>query len=219
MALLNKQSRAVDSVRNFCNDTQRHAIEWCKKWPAGFDPNVLTTGSSKELAIDSGTVNATCEQYAKSRSLYRRACLRYRGRISLGRVPLKGRDLKRDADAFRFVDNIFHVFFSRLLPEGMIKDGTSPAQDGRGDWFLNIVIEIPNVQARPIRSGIDLGLRDFATLSTSEKLRSARFGRCAAETPAKAQRTRKHKRHIAKLHAKVANACADFQHKLALDLV
>ncbi|MBR8305335.1 putative transposase DNA-binding domain protein [Burkholderia cenocepacia] len=63
--LLNKQSRAVNYVWNFCNDTQKHALKWGKKWPTGFDLNVLTTGSSKELGIHSGTVNATCEQYAK----------------------------------------------------------------------------------------------------------------------------------------------------------
>ncbi|RQV07304.1 transposase [Burkholderia cenocepacia] len=206
--LLNKQSRAVNYVWNFCNDTQKHALKWSKKWPTGFDLNVLTTGSSKALGIHSGTINATCEQYAKSRSQRRRPYLRYRGRKSLGWVPLKGRDLKREGDAFRFAGNTFRVFNSRPLPEGKIKDGTNFAQDARGNWFLNIVIEMPEGQVRPIRSGvgIDLGLKDFATLSTGEKL-------------AKAQRARKHKRHIAKLHARVANARADFQHKLALDLV
>uniref|UniRef100_UPI00158E17B1 RNA-guided endonuclease InsQ/TnpB family protein n=2 Tax=Burkholderiaceae TaxID=119060 RepID=UPI00158E17B1 len=81
--------------------------------------------------------------------------------------------------------------------------------------------EAPDVQARPIRSGvgIDLGLKDFATLSTGEKLPNDQFGRRAADKLAKAQRARKHKRHIAQLHAKVANARADFQHKLALDVV
>ncbi|MBR8157549.1 MULTISPECIES: RNA-guided endonuclease TnpB family protein [Burkholderia cepacia complex] len=219
--LLNKQSRAVNYVWNFCNDTQKHALKWSKKWPTGFDLNVLTTGSSKELDIHSGTINATCEQYAKSRSQHRRPYLRYRGRKSLGWVPLKGRDLKREGDAFRFAGNTFRVFNSRPLPEGKIKDGTNFAQDARGNWFLNIVIEMPDVQARPIRSGvgIDLGLKDFATLSTGEKLPNDRFGRRAAEKLAKAQRARKHKRHIAKLHAKIANARADFQHKLALDLV
>jgi putative transposase len=219
--LLNKQSRAVNYVWNFCNDTQKHAPKWSKKWPSGFDLNVLTTGSSKELGIHSGSINATCEQYAKSRSQQRRPYLRYRGKKSLGRVPLKGRELKREGAAFRFAGNTFRVFISRPLPEGKIKDGTNFAQDARGKWFLNIVIETPDVQPRPIRSGvgIDLGLKDFATLSAGEKLPDDRFGRCAAEKLAKAQRARKHKRHIAKLHAKVANARADFQHKLALDPV
>ncbi|RQV52185.1 transposase, partial [Burkholderia cenocepacia] len=219
--LLNKQSRAVNYVWNFCNDTQKHALKWSKKWPTGFDLNVLTTGSSKELGIHSGTINATCEQYAKSGSQHHRSYVRYRGRKSLGWVPLKGRDLKREGDAFRFAGNMFRVFNSRPLPEGKIKDGTNFAQDARGNWFLNIVIEMPDVPARPIRSGvgIDLGLKDFAALSTGEKLPNDPFGRRAAEKLAKAQRARKHKRHIAKLHAKVANVRADFQHKLALDLV
>lgn len=219
--LLNKQSRAVNYVWNFCNDTQKHALKWGKKWPTGFDLNVLTTGSSKELGIHSGTVNATCEQYAKSRSQHKRPYLRYRGRKSLGWVPLKGRELKREGDAFRFAGNTFRVFHSRPLPEGKIKDGTNFAQDSRGNWFLNIVIEVPDVAARQIERavGVDLGLKDFAKLSNGETLPNDRFGRRAAEKLAKAQRARKHKRHIAKLHAKVANARNDFQHKAAIDLV
>ncbi|MGB8421342.1 RNA-guided endonuclease InsQ/TnpB family protein [Paraburkholderia sp.] len=219
--LLNQQSRAVNYVWNFCNDTQKHALKWGKKWPTGFDLNVLTTGSSKALGIHSGTVNATCEQYAKSRSQHKRPYLRYRGRKTLGWVPLKGRDLKREGDAFRFAGNTFRVFSSRPLPDGKIKDGTNFAQDARGNWFLNIAVEVTDAPARPINSGvgIDLGLDEFAALSIGEKTANDRFGRRAVGKLAKAQRARKHKRHIAKLHARVANARADFQHKLALDLV
>jgi putative transposase len=219
--LLNQQSRAVNYVWNFCNNTQKHALKWRKKWPTGFDLNVLTTGSSKELGIHSGTVNATCEQYAKSRTQHKRPYLRYRGRKTLGWVPLKGRDLKREGDAFRFAGNTFRVFSSRLLPDGKIKDGTNFAQDSRGNWFLNITVEVTDVPARPILSGVgvDLGLNDFAALSNGEKTPNDRFGRRAAAKLAKAQRARKHRRHIAKLHARVANARADFQHKLALELV
>ncbi|WP_276522815.1 MULTISPECIES: transposase [Cupriavidus] len=59
--LLNQQSRAVNYVWNFCNDTQKHALKWGKKWPTGFDLNVLTTGSSKELRIHSGFLNIVIE--------------------------------------------------------------------------------------------------------------------------------------------------------------
>ncbi|RDT02354.1 transposase, partial [Burkholderia contaminans] len=38
--LLNKQSRAVNYVWHFCNDTQKHAPKWNKRWPTGFDLNV-----------------------------------------------------------------------------------------------------------------------------------------------------------------------------------
>ncbi|CAB3753684.1 transposase [Burkholderia puraquae] len=140
--LLNKQSRAVNYVWHFCNDTQKHALKWNKKWPTGFDLNMLTTGSSKEFGIHSGTVNATCEQYAKSRSQRRRPSLRYRGRKSLGWVPLKGRDLKREGDAFRCAGNSFRVFNSRPLPEGKIKDGTNFAQDARADFQHKLALDL-----------------------------------------------------------------------------
>ncbi|MGA2399971.1 MAG: RNA-guided endonuclease TnpB family protein, partial [Steroidobacteraceae bacterium] len=65
--LLNSQARACNFVWNFCNDTQQQALKWNKRWPSGFDLNRLTAGSSKELALHAGTINAVCEQYAKSR--------------------------------------------------------------------------------------------------------------------------------------------------------
>ncbi|HEF4774337.1 RNA-guided endonuclease InsQ/TnpB family protein [Burkholderia multivorans] len=219
--LLNRQSRAVNFVWNFCNDTQKHALKWGKQWPSAFDIEKLTTGSSVELGINSGVISQVCQQYVKSRKQSKRRYLRYRGKKSLGWIPLRGRDIKREGDAFRFMGNAFRVFNSRPLPDGKIKDGSNFSRDRRGNWYLNICIEVADIEHRTLRSGvgIDLGLKDFATLSTGEKLPNDRFGRQAAEKLAKAQRARKHKRHIAKLHAKVVNARADFQHKLALDLV
>lgn len=218
--LLNKQARAVNYVWNYCNDTQKHALKWSKKWPTGFDLNKLTAGSSKELGLHSGTVNAVCEQYAKSRSQNRRPVLRYRGKKALGWVPLKGRDLKREGDAFRFASNAFRVFNSRPLPDGKIKDGSSFSCDARGNWFLNIVIDVAERPIRPMKNGvgIDLGLKDFATLSTGEKVDNPRHFRAMAEKLATAQRGRK-KRQATKIHAKIGNARRDFHHKLSTRIV
>src|SRR5271167_3928515 len=170
--LLNAQARACNFVWNFCNDSQKHALKWNKRWPIGFDLNRLTSGSSKELALHAGTINAVCEQYAKSRRQKHRPFLRWRDRRSLGWVPLKGRDLKREGQAFRFAGNTFRVFHSRPLPEGKIRDGTNFSCDARGHWFLNIVVQLAAPKPRPVRSavGIDLGLKDFAALSSGEKI-------------------------------------------------
>ena len=65
--LLDRQARACNFVWNFCNHTQLHALKWNKRWPSGFDLNRLTAGSSQELALHAGSINAVCEQYAKSR--------------------------------------------------------------------------------------------------------------------------------------------------------
>jgi transposase len=111
------------------------------------------------------TINAVCEQYAKSRRQRNRPFLRWRGRRSLGWVPLKGRDLKREGNAFRFAGNAFRVFHSRPLPEGKIKDGTNFSCDARGHWFLNIVVEVaapePLAKTRLAKSVLDAGWSSF----------------------------------------------------------
>src|SRR5271169_316008 len=210
--LLNQQARACNFVWNYCNDRQKDALRFGRRWHTGFDLNKLTQGSSKELGLHSGTVNAVGEQYAKSRAQKKRPYLRYRGQKNLGWVPLKGRELKREGDAFRFAGNTFRGFNSRALPEGKIKDGTNFSQDSRGNWFLNIVIDIAAEVAvrEPLRGvGIDLGLKDFATLSTGEKIEAQRIYRGTEKALAVAQRAHK-KRCVKTIQAKTANRRNDF---------
>ena len=218
--LLNKQARAVNYVWNYCNDTQKQALKWGKLWPTGFDFTNLTAGSSKELGLHSDTINAVCMQYAKSRSQKKRPYLRWRGKKSLGWVPIKGREIKREGDAFRFARNTFRVFNSRPLPEGKIRDGTNFSRDARGNWFLNIVIDVPSAEVRlPVLGvGIDLGLKDFAALSNGEKIENPRHLRQLTDKFAMAQRAGK-KRQVTNIHARITNARRDFHHKLSTRIV
>lgn len=219
--LLNQQARAVSFVWNYCNDRQKDALRFGRRWLTGFDLNKLTAGSSRELGLHSGTVNATCEQYAKSRSQQKRPSLRYRGRKSLGWVPLKGRDIKETPNGFHFHGREFKVFKSRELPGGAkIKDGTAFSRDARGNWYLNVCIEVDAPHVRPISSGvgIDLGLIDLATLSTGEKIENPRHFRRAEEKLSKAQRANK-RRQATRIHARTANARRDYLHKAALGIV
>ena len=148
--LLNQQARAVNCVWNFCNDRQKDALRFGRKWLTGFDLNRLTIGSSRDLGIHSGTVNAVCEQYAKSRTQSGDPACATAARSSLGWVPLKGRNLEETPEGFRFHSKHFRVFKSRNLPVGAaIKDGTNFAQDARGNWFLNVCVEIDEAEARP----------------------------------------------------------------------
>ncbi len=220
--LLNRQAKACNFVWNYCNDRQKDALRFGRRWHTGFDLNKLTAGSSSELGLHSGTVNAVCEQYAKSRSQMKRPYLRYRGKKSLGWVPMKGMYLKREGEAFRFFGNTFRVFNSRALPEGKIKDGTNFSMDSRGNWFLNIVIEVDVVPAgvrQPVRGvGIDLGLKDFATLSTGEKIEAQCIYRVSEKNLAIAQRANKKKR-VKAIHAQIAHRRNDFHHKLSDRLI
>lgn len=220
--LLNKQARAVNYVWNFCNETQKHALKWSKSWPSGFDLINLTSGSSKELELHSGTVSDVCQQYAKSRSQLKRPYLRWRShKNSLGWVPVKGRNIRQTADGFHFHGREFRVFKSRDLPEGAaIKDGTNFSRDTRGNWFLNVCIEVPDGAVRDIHNGvgIDLGLKSFATLSTGETIDNPRHFRALQERLGKAQRANK-KRLAKTIHAKIVNGRSDFLHKLSTRLV
>ncbi|GAB2873696.1 RNA-guided endonuclease TnpB family protein [Pseudoduganella ginsengisoli] len=218
--LLNQQARKVNFVWNFCNDRQKDALRFNRRWHTGFDLINLATGCSKELGLHSGTINDVCQQYAKSRKQSNRPYLRYRGCKSLGWVPLKGRELKREGNAFRFAGNTFRVFYSRPLPEGKIVDGTNFSRDRRGNWFLNIVLELaaPPTRAPMQRVGIDLGLQDLAKLTSGESIPAPNFYREAELALAIAQRAHK-KRRVQAIHARTANRRHDFLHKLSTRLV
>lgn len=217
--LLNQLARKVNFVWNYCNDRQKDALRFDRPWLTGFDLNVLTTGSSKELGLHSGTINAVGEQFAKSRRQHRRPFLRYRGRKTLGWVPLKGRDLHREGDAFRFAGHTFRVFSSRPLPEGKIKDGTCFSQDSRGNWFLNIVIEVAEPPVRPLEHGvgIDLGLKTLAVLSDANRIEAPCFYRKAEAALAVAQRAHK-RRRVKAIHAYTASCRRDYLHKESLNI-
>lgn len=217
---LNQQAKAVNFVWNFCNNTQKFAIKWNKRWPTGFDLNKLTAGSSAFINLHSGTINAICEQYVKSRSQKKRPYLRYRGKRSLGWVPFKGRDIRTNGDTFYFYRHAFRVFYSRQLPSGKIHDGSCFSRDSKGNWFLNLVIEVEEPIARTVHSGIgiDLGLKDFATLSNGDKIKNPRYYRRLEEKLGKVQRARK-RSQVTAIQAKIANQRRDFLHKESTRIV
>ena len=111
-------------------------------------------------------------------------------------TPLKGRDLKRDGEAFRFAGN------------------------ARGHWFLNIVVDVAQADARSVRSGIgiDLGLKSFAVLSNGEKIGNPQDLRPLADKLATAQRARK-RRQATNLHGRIVNARRDLHHKLSTRII
>lgn len=219
--LLNAQSRAVNFVWNFCNDRQKDARKWGRKWLTGYDLGKLTAGSSKELGLLATTIEKVCQRYADSRIQQKRPYLRYRGKKSLGWVPLRGCDAHMAGDSFRIGGNIFRLFYSRPVPTGAkICDGSNFAQDARGNWFLNLVLDLPDGPAREgARAvGIDLGLKDLATLSTGEKIANPRHYASEEAALGNAQRAGK-KRLARNIHARIENRRRDALHKLSHRIV
>jgi len=219
--LLNWQARSVNYVWNYCNESQKSAIRLGQKWLSGFDLSYLTAGASKELGLHSQTVQAICAQYANSREQKKRQFLRWRGKKSLGWVPFSGQAIKRVGENFRFAGRAFRVFYSRPIPAcAEICNGSNFSQDSQGNWFINIVLKIPeeprNMTGKAV--GIDLGLKTLATFSTGEKVAHPRHLGQLTDKLVKAQRAHK-KRQVTNIHAHIANARRDFHHKLSTRIV
>lgn len=216
---LARQSRACNFVWNFCRETQQNALKWGKRWPTRFDLQKLTAGSSKELDVHAHTVQQVCKRYADSRDLAKRPLLRWRGRKSLGWVPFNKGHVKFDGECFVFRGVRYAAWVSRKLEGGQTFGSGSFSQDAQGHWYINLSLDVEVERSSGTSAvGIDLGLKDLATLSTGRKIEHPRWYRAMEKRIAAAQRANK-KKQIKRLHAKAANQRADFLHKESLRIV
>ena len=214
-AELNRQARAVNFVWNYVNETTRKAWTRDRRWLSNYDMQKLTSGSSKDLQLSSGTIERVCATHAASRSAQKVAGLRWRARKSLGWIPFKKDTVSFDGASvvFRSMDFEPMHLNPRLKVGATISAGSFNA-DARGRWYVNLPVEVDCADRAPVsRVGIDLGLASLATLSNGQKVQARRFYRNSEAVLATAQRARKEPKRIRNIHAKVANRRRDFLHK------
>lgn len=218
-AKLARQARACNWVWNFCRETHENALRWGKRWPTAYDLQKLCAGTSKELGLLSSTIDKVCERYVFSRQQHRKPRLRWRGKRSLGWIPLRNGVVRFDGVGFVYRGVRLDAWISRPLHVGQTFMAGSISQDACGHWYINLLVESP-VERSPGKSavGLDLGIKDIATLSTGRKIEHPRWYRAIEARLATAQRARKKKR-ARNLHAKAANQRADFLHKESLRIV
>lgn len=121
------------------------------------------------------------------------------------------------------------VVFSRQLPSE--PSSLTISRTAAGKYYVSFICEYqPAKTSGQGRIGIDLGIKDFATLSTGQKIANPKYYLKAQKRLKRAQQalSRKQKgssnRHkarlsVAKLHERVRNTRMDFQHKLSRQLV
>jgi IS605 OrfB family transposase len=215
-AELNRQARAVNTVWNFCNETQQKAATSGRRWLTSANLQKLTSGSSTLLNLHSHTIKGVCQQYDLSRRQQKKAWLRYRGRKSLGWVPFKkGHVAPAGYGKFLFRGVIYETMHWRDLPDGLVVHAGSFNADARGRWYINVPVAWPaEASDRDNRAsvGIDLGLKELATLSTGETIEAPRHYRRLQERLGSAQRARK-KRLTRNIAVKIANCRKDHLHK------
>jgi len=213
---LDRQARAVNFVWNYCNETQQKAARLGRKWLTGFDLQRLTAGASKDLDLHAHTIQKVCQQYDHSRGKQRKPWLKFRGRKSLGWVPFnQGHITVVDPGKVKFRGIVYETMHWRDLPAGSVIRAGSFNRDARGRWYINMPVEMPLREFAPTSAvGIDLGLKDLATLSTGEKIEVPRHYRRLESKFGMAQRARK-KRLVRNIAAKIANARKDHHHKVS----
>lgn len=215
---LNRQARAVNFCWNYLNETSRKAWDRDRRWLSRFELSALVSGANRELNIHSHTLQRVCQEFSKARDKARRAGIRWRSRKSLGWVPFNTRHVSFDGEIFKFRGIRYETMHLRDLPAGVKIAAGSFSADSKGRWYLNACVEIATADHAPLtRVGIDLGLKDLATLSDGRKIEAPRLYRKSEAALAAAQRAGKSKR-VRAIHAKIANRRKDFIHKLSHQL-
>lgn len=218
---LNRQARAVNFVWNYCNETQKKTARSRRKWLTAVDLQRLTAGASRELDLHAHTIQKVCQQYDRSRKQSKKAWLRFRSRKSLGWVPFnQGHVTVVEPGKVKFRGCVYRTMHWRDVPVGAVVRAGSFNRDAKGHWHINMPIEMPTeayAKSGETAVGVDLGLKDIATLSTGEKVENPRHFAKHAERYGNAQRANK-KRLARNIAAKITNARKDYLHKASAQI-
>jgi putative transposase len=120
-----------------------------------------------------------------------------------------------------------------LDPSTLDPSTVTVSRDLAGRWFVVLHVDVAQPAPLPAtgsRVGVDLGLKDFAVLSTGERIphprhmdqherRLKRYQRRLARCRKGSANRTKAKLRVARQHARVADARRDFLHKASTDLV
>ena len=216
---LTRMGYSVNFVWNYCNEVNQERWKKFGQPFSAFNLNKLTAGCAKDLGLHSQTVQAICEEYAKSCKQHKKIKLKWRSqKRSLGWVPFKAVGVKVVGDTITYNGQKFRFWLSRPI-EGIIRLG-SFSQDSRGHWFVNLTMEEANKGRIKTgkECGIDLGLKTMMTLSDGVEFSRENLTKKYEKELAKAQRARKKKR-VTAIHAKIKNKRKDWNHKTSTRLV
>ncbi len=212
---LEQLARSVNFVWNYCNDTSFNAIRNHGKFLSAIDLKNLTSGSAKDLGLNSVTVQSICEEYVIRRIQFKKRKLRWRAsrgaKRSLGWIPFKANSIQVEGDKVYYLGHAYKLWLSRPI-EGRILSG-SFSQDAQGHWYVNLACEVSKIDTLHTVEdvGIDLGLKTSAVLSDGMVIENKAEFRKLEEKLGKAQRTHK-KKQAKKIHAKIKNKRRDFLH-------
>jgi putative transposase len=152
---------------------------------------------------------------------------------------------KKSAQSARFTSSAFQikngkvylakignlkVVWSRPLPSN--PTSVTVIKDAADRYFVSFVVEINPIQLpdNGVSVGVDLGIIDFATLSSGEKIKAPkplkenlkklkRLQKKLSRKEKGSKRRERARKAVARLHAKIKDIRADFLHKLSTRLI
>ena len=216
----------VNLVWNYANDLGFKHLQRTGKFFSAYDIAKYTAGASKAgLSLHSQTIQAVTEELVTRRKQFKKAKLKWRvsnrksPKKSLGWIPFKKSGIKYQNGQVKYGNQWFSLWDSYGLSKYNVKTGAF-VEDSRGRWYFCLVVDNATIVKSKGESsiGIDLGLKDFATLSNGEKVEAQRTYRLYEKKLAVAQRA-KQKQRVKAIHAKIKNIRNEFSHQLSSRLV
>ena len=226
--VLRQMAREVNQVWNHVNAVSAKAARLFHGKPqflSGYDLQKYTAGFSKcdDVSVGSGTVQLVCVEYATRCKQFKKQRLNWRvsnpksAKYSLGWIPFKGAHAQYRAGQIHFAGQKISLWDSYGLADYALRAG-SFSEDSRGRWYFNVAVQ---VQCKPSPGtaavGIDLGLKECATVSTGDRI-EGRWYRSHEQALGIAQRAGKKNRANA-IHAKIKNQRKDALHQFSTRLV
>lgn len=211
----------MNFVWNYINELSSRSILERGKFLSEYDLHPYTKGAGKELGLHSQTLQCIGKEYVTRRKQFKIARLNWRrsggAKRSLGWIPVNTGAASWKNGQVYHNGHYFKVWDSYGLSQYPFRTA-SFSEDSRGRWYFNVVIEMEAKPAQGVSAvGIDLGLKDAATVSTGEKLESRHYRRLESALGV-AQRANKRCRAKA-IHTKIKNKRKDDIHKFSRKLV
>ena len=222
---LNHLATEVNFVWNYVNDLCFTHLKRSGQFFSAYDVARYTAGASKELNLHSQTIQAVTEELMTRRKQFKKAKLNWRvsnkqsSRRSLGWIPFKKSAVRYGNGFVQYAKTAFKLWDSYGLDQYHVKTGCF-VEDARGRWYVCLVVDnAPKLESKGTESiGVDLGLKDLATLSNGQKLKSSKYYRRDEQKLGIAQRARKKKR-VRAIHAKIKNTRHNQLHQFSTELV
>ena len=113
---LQKMGYAVIFCWDFCNQSNMERWAKFRKTFSAFALHKLTAGCGKDLGLHSQTLQAVCDEYAKSCKQFKKVKLNWRSRKgSLGWIPFKASSVKIEGETITYGGRKFKFWLSRPI--------------------------------------------------------------------------------------------------------